>query len=328
MKRVAALLGLAGLALAIGLIAWRGVDQVVAALIAAGWGLALVVLWEIVPLAVDSIGWRVLIARAERPGFAAMVRARWIRQSVNQLLPVAQIGGELVGARILMLGGVSGPVAGASVVVDLTLGVLTQVVYTLICVALLASVDGGGGLALAVVAGTGVLLGAIAAFFLAQRRGLFGWIARTAQSLSGRGWLALVGGGEALDRAVRTLYRRPRALWGNAAWQMAAWTLGAGEVWIALHVLGHPVGLVESLIIQGLGRAARSAAFAVPAGIGVQEGGYMLICGTLGLGPDIGLALSLVKRVRELGVGLPGLLAWQAAEGRRWWRGRAAGESG
>ena len=87
--------------------------------------------------------------------------------------------------------------------------------------------------------------------------------------------------------------------------------------------MGHPVGIVEALVIQSLGRAVRSAAFMVPGGLGVQEGGYMVIAGLLGLGPDVGLALSLVKRVREIAVGVPALLAWQWAEGRRWWRGRA-----
>lgn len=36
-----------------------------------------------------------------------------------------------------------------------------------------------------------------------------------------------------------------------------------------------------------------------------------------GLGPEVGLAVSLIKRIREVGLGVPALVAWQALEGRR-----------
>jgi hypothetical protein len=39
---------------------------------------------------------------------------------------------------------------------------------------------------------------------------------------------------------------------------------------------------------------------------------------------EIGLAVSLLKRAREIAVGVPVLLSWQFAEGRRLWRPRAS----
>ena len=87
--------------------------------------------------------------------------------------------------------------------------------------------------------------------------------------------------------------------------------------------MGHPVSLIEALILESLTQAVRAAAFVVPAGLGVQEGGLVLIGGALGLSPDLSLALSLAKRFRELIVGLPGLLVWQLRERRH--RNRTAG---
>ena len=69
--------------------------------------------------------------------------------------------------------------------------------------------------------------------------------------------------------------------------------------------------MLESLIL-----ATRTAAFFVPGALGVQEGVLVLLGGMIGLGPEVALALSLVKRVRELVIGVPGLLAWQVAEGK------------
>jgi hypothetical protein len=85
--------------------------------------------------------------------------------------------------------------------------------------------------------------------------------------------------------------------------------------------MSQPAGLREALLLEGLGQAVRSAAFAVPGALGVQEGGYVLIGGMFGLSPQLALALSLIKRVRELLLGLPGLAAWQLLEGRRLWVG-------
>jgi len=82
-------------------------------------------------------------------------------------------------------------------------------------------------------------------------------------------------------------------------------------------VMGLPVTLAEALVIESLGMAARSAGFVVPGALGVQETGFILVCGLFDIHPDTAIALSMVKRARELLVGIPGLVAWQLSEGRR-----------
>jgi len=66
---------------------------------------------------------------------------------------------------------------------------------------------------------------------------------------------------------------------------------------------------LESLIF-----ALRGAAFVVPGAIGVQEAGYVLLGPLLGLDPQAAVALSLIKRARDVVIGLPSLVAWQAVE--------------
>jgi hypothetical protein len=72
--------------------------------------------------------------------------------------------------------------------------------------------------------------------------------------------------------------------------------------------VGHPVSWVTALLLESLGQAVRGAAFAVPGALGVQETGYVLLAPLAGLTTEVALALSLAKRVRELLLGLPGLL--------------------
>ena len=113
------------------------------------------------------------------------------------------------------------------------------------------------------------------------------------------------------------LQQNRRALLRASALHLSAWALGTGETWLALTAMGHPPGLAEAIVIESLGMAARSAGFAVPGGLGVQEGGFILVCGLFGLDADTAIALSMVKRARELLIGVPGLVAWQWSEGKR-----------
>jgi uncharacterized membrane protein YbhN (UPF0104 family) len=86
------------------------------------------------------------------------------------------------------------------------------------------------------------------------------------------------------------------------------------EIWLALYFLGARVTLVEAVVIESLIQAISSAAFFVPGGLGVQEGGFVLIGGALGLDPSTCLALAGARRIRDLLIFVPGLIAWQFAE--------------
>jgi hypothetical protein len=81
--------------------------------------------------------------------------------------------------------------------------------------------------------------------------------------------------------------------------------------------MGHPIGLAEAVALESLMHALRGVAFMVPWSVGVQEGGYVVVGALFGIGPEAALALSLVKRARDLILGVPALLAWQLVEGRR-----------
>jgi len=309
----------AGATLFAALLAYSGAAQVAAAVAAAGWGLAWVSLFHFVVLGLDTVGWWWL-GRMHRLPLAPVAVARWISESVNDLLPVGQIGGNVVRARLVVRRHLPGSEAGATVVVDLTLTALTQLLYTLLGLCLLlARLGGAGGTEVAASVALAALV--VAGFYLAQRRGLFTLFARLLERLAGgSAWFSLVGGAVALDARVVALYGERRRLVASGAAHLAAWLAGTGEVWLALRFLGHPVGWGDALILESLGQAVRSSAFAVPGALGVQEGGFIVIGRLLGLPPELGLAVSLVKRVRELALGLPGLLAWPIAEGRRLWR--------
>ena len=78
------------------------------------------------------------------------------------------------------------------------------------------------------------------------------------------------------------------------------------------------------LMLESMLYAVRTSAFIVPNAVGVQEGAYILLGATFGLTPEMALALSLLKRARDIAIGLPTIGLWQALESGRLWRRRNA----
>ncbi len=315
----AAYMGLTvGVVLFAAVIAWQGIVDVAQALGRAGWGIIAIVLLHLPPLWADSMGWRSLIPRGGQPTRRTMIRARWIGESINDLLPVLQMGGNVVKSSLLAARGVQIGFAGASVVVDVTLVVLTQILFTLLGLWLLAPVIGSGKALPVILVGATILAILLAGFYAAQRRGLFGFVARLSRRILGVSeWTSISHRASTIDSEILQLYSRRRALIASGCWHMLGWFLGIAEVWVGLYLLGHPVDIQTALLFESLGQTIRTGAFAVPGALGIQEGGYVLVGTALGIEPGIALALSLARRVRELLLGLPGLAVWQASAIRK-----------
>jgi putative membrane protein len=327
MTRAAMILLSIGVALFIALLAWQGLGSVTSTLLVAGWGLALVAAFHIVPLVLDAAAIAMLIER-RRDGVGPQdaLLARWIGESVNSLLPAGQIGGPVVMVRQLAQRGMRMRDAAAAITVSTTLQALAQIVFAVLGLLLFGAYAAQGALhdlRTATFIATGVLAGLIVLFFVAQRRGLFGRLLRVAAKVFGkRDWSRLTTRADAVDGAVQALYRNRRAVLASFAFSLTGWIVGTGEVWLALRFLGHPVDWVDALLLESIGQAIRGAAFAIPGSLGVQEGGYLLLAPLVGLPPDAALALSLAKRAREILLGLPGLLYLHFSE-RNWQRRRA-----
>nr|WP_274389464.1 flippase-like domain-containing protein [Paraburkholderia tagetis] len=315
-----------GTALFIALLAWQGLGSVTGALAAAGWGLALVAAFHVVPLALDAGAIAVLFRKSEQVDQRDALLARWSGESVNSLLPAGQIGGPVVMVRQLAQRGMAMRDAAAAITVSTTLQALAQIVFAVFGIVLFsvyAANDAPRDLGVAALIATGVLGGLIGLFYFAQRRGLFGRVLRLASKVFGkRDWSSLTTRADAIDAAVKALYADRARTAASFALSFVGWLVGTVEVWLALRFLGHPVGWVDALLLESIGQAIRGAAFAIPGSLGVQEGGYLLLAPLVGLPPEAALALSLAKRAREILLGLPGLLYLHISE-RSWQRRRA-----
>jgi putative membrane protein len=296
-----------------------------------GWWLAPIALFHFVPLAFDAVGWRELLPASSRPGLLDVVWIRWIRESINQMLPVAGVGGDIAAARLAHKRGVPGAQAAASMVVDITVGAGAQLVFVLIGVALLAlrpNADAASAVARATLIGVAAFAAGIAGFVLVQHNSMFGLFVRLAGRVAPEKWLSVFAGhASAVDDAVMDTYRRRSALSFAGVLRLLGAAAGAGEIWLVMVFLGKPLSLTDALILESLSSGVRAAAFMVPGGLGALEGGMVVFGALFGVPADMALAISLSKRVRELALGLPGLAAWQWEEGRHLFR-RSENEAG
>jgi len=317
------LLGFAGGALLIVLLVREGAGQVGLAIARSGWGLLAITIYHLAQTLSDSAGWLVLIPKENRVRLSRGLILNWIGESINNLLPTARVGGDIVIARLAAMWGMPLRTATAAIIVDVTIGIVTKVFYIVAAAILLVAATGRSDLArpalVAVVTGTL----AVSGFYAAQRMGIFRLSAMLASRLArSPGWNSLVQGGEAIDQTIRVLYARRGGVAACYLFWVLSWIIASGEIWIALRVLGLRPSFSTAVILESGSLAIRGAAFLVPGALGVQEGGYILLGNLLGISGDMALALSLLRRVRELALGIPGLVVWQLIEAGRLWRGR------
>jgi hypothetical protein len=145
---------------------------------------------------------------------------------------------------------------------------------------------------------------------VSQRRGLVAFVARVVRRIFPRVGLVgrLAARAPEIDERLRAFYgARPRAAAASVVLHFAGWMSGAAEVFAIMALIGHPVSIGDAVVVEALAQPTRLAGILIPGTIGVQEAGGMVIFGLMGLPPELGLAMMLLKRVRELGFNLLGL---------------------
>jgi putative membrane protein len=306
-----------GLALALYFVTYVGLGAVFSAAVTVGWsGFAILCLCAVGLIPLLGAAWCALLPRPSFADLKALVWARMVRDAATEVLPFSQLGGIVLGARAAIVHGIAPPLAFGSMIVDVTAEFLAQIAYIALGLLLMSAGATQSSVAapLTRIFVVGLVLAAVAgALFLALQRHGHGLTLRLAGRLLPRAVATAAAVGDALD----SIYGSPARVGLSAALHLAGWIAAAIGTFIAFRLMGAPVGFGSVLAIESLICAARSAAAFVPNALGVQEAAYAVLSPLFGVGADIGLAVSLLRRARDIAVGVPILLVWQAVEGRR-----------
>lgn len=295
-------LGLAlGLLILIALLVWQGVLDVVDLLITSGWQLLwLPLLW--VPQFIPATqAWRILFKPLQQPGFVHALLAMWMGRAVNNMLPVATIGGEIVKARLVNFWGTPGINAAASVMVDKVIQALSVALWGLIGVCLLVYLTNNDQLALYAFIGFIILTACAVAFLYVQKAGFLGMLAALCgkliktEALEGISFNA-----REVDATVNDIYAHKRRIAIAVTLRTLALMFQTAEVWLACALLGHPIGVLEAIMLKSLTSTLSDVAFIIPNGYGIQEGAFIMVGTLVGLPTDVALAVSLAIRIHDL----------------------------
>lgn len=312
----AAIAALAGLAGAAYLIFRVGFHSILDSVVSVGWsGFALLCLYSLANFTLLGFAWLALAPPANAARAAIFCWGRAVRDSAGDVLPFSQFGGMVIGARAVMLRGIATPMAFGSTIVDVTMEMIAQIAFILAGLAiLLAELPDVRSTSMVRIVAIGIAFAVLlaGAFVVVQRRG-FSFLERIARKLIPA---AATHAGE-LDRAINIVHARKWSLLASFALHLCGWLSSAFGLWLALVLIGARLSYVDAIAIESLLCALRSAAVFIPGAIGVQEAGYAVMMPLFGLPAEMGIAVSLLKRAREIAVGIPVLLSWQAAEGHR-----------
>src|SRR5262249_39470167 len=150
---------------------WSGLDAVGHAIASVGWGILLVVMVRAVTVSVAGAGWGVLFSPKGRPPVGACVVFGFVWGGGNVLFAGGQVGGDVVGARLLTGYAVPGALAAASVIVDILVQAAAQFLFAALGLLTLMALGADHALARSAAIGLAVAALLLAGFYLAQRRG-------------------------------------------------------------------------------------------------------------------------------------------------------------
>jgi putative membrane protein len=306
---------LAGLVAAVYLIWSIGFYAVFAAIARAGLlGLVILCLYTLLVFASLALAWYSLLPASQRRPLPDFFLARLVRDSIAEISPFSPVGGMVAAARLVILKGMSGAYAAASVAADATTEAMAQVVFLAFGLGLgitqFRHLQGSGPLTLAMTAVLLLAVPAIALLVFLQKKG-----AGFAERIAAR-FFPQAKQGHSFRAAIDELYDSRLRLAASSAFHLLAW-IGAGVgTFISFRLVGGHISLLNAVALEALLCTLRSIAAPVPAAIGVQEWGYAMLSPLFGLPAELGVAVSLLKRAREIALGVPALIYWQGMEGR------------
>jgi len=307
---------LAGVIAAVYLVWSIGFDAVAASVVRAGFGgLALLCLYALVVFISLAFAWQFLLPPAERRPTHELYIARLVRDSIAEISPFSPVGGMVAAARLMVLKGMNAAYAAASVAADATTEAMAQVVFLAFGLGLgltqFRHLEGSGPLTQVMLAVLLLAVPGIALLIFLQKKG-----ASFAEKIAAR-FFPQARQGVSFHAAIEELYNSRARLAASTALHLLAW-IGAGiGTYISFRLVGGNISLLNAVALEALLCTLRSIAAPVPAAIGVQEWGYAMLAPLFGLPAEMGVAVSLLKRAREIVLGVPALLYWQGVESRK-----------
>jgi putative membrane protein len=269
-----------------------------------GWAFPLIFIPYCVVYLCDTFGWKLAFGPSLAVPYPTLFFTRIAGEAINNITPLAYLGGEPVKAHILtrfhipMVEGMA-----ASIIAKLLISIaqfLFVILGGILAMSSLAERPDILWPLVVVIIGVGMFLAGLS---YGLRAGLFSLLYRLldrwklTSSFLER-WREHL---RQLDETIVRFYQRyPFYLLSSLGIHFVGWVIGAFEVFAIFYAVGLPISFAEALAIEALASVIKGLAFFIPGGLGAQEGGNVLIFALFGFSSSLGFTFSLVRRLREL----------------------------
>ncbi|MEQ8492856.1 MAG: flippase-like domain-containing protein [Gammaproteobacteria bacterium] len=254
----------------------------------------------------DALSWQIALPAVPlAPRWVGRLYVvRMIGEAYNNITPTASLGGEPVKAWLLKVNwGVPLRDSGASLVIAKTTSMFALVAFVGVGIAMMFGHAAFGSTHKAVaVGGFAFIVLCAVVFFLMQHLRLSTRVARwLGPTRLGRRLSGALAAAEDIDRQFERFYGRHglRLAW-SFVFALANWVLGVLEVYLIMHLVGYPASFAEVWMIECMVQLVRTATFFIPAGLGTQEGAFLIGVGALTGVASAGVVTALVRRCRDL----------------------------
>lgn len=273
---------------------------------AARWGIVLIIVIGGISHLTKTWSWRLtFFCDLRRLSFGRAFAVRLVSEGIGKLGLAGQLVGE---ATRISLVGSSVPIADSvsSVTLDRGLYLLTAGIVSIAgLISALLFVPFPESWRVYLVSLTGVLLLFVVAFVAAMQR-RWPMLSRCAGVIARLPWCRpwVAGKQSVIHSAENNLQRfwheAPRLFWGSLSLNLVCHCLAVLEIYLVLHFMRVPAGLVQALTLEGLTKLINVVGIFNPGNVGTYEGGNMILMNLIGANSATGLTLSLCRRARSL----------------------------
>jgi hypothetical protein len=293
------------------LLIWKiGLDALWRDLSLLGWGLVPFVLLEGIAAIFYTLGWRCCLSPSHRSfPFSRLFGINLAGNSINYFTPTATLGGEVIKGTLLSMHH-RGPEAASGVIIGKLAYALSQLLFVVLgSILILWRIPLPAAGTIAMLMGSSLLGTGIVGFLIVQKRGKLGAVVRwlVAHKVGGKTLQKAADQITQVDQALQLFYKeRPGDLPLAMFWHAIGMTCSIGKTWFFLFLLTDG-SFFMAAGIWFLGTWFDLLTFAVPLGIGVQEGIRVFAFKALGFGLALGLTYGVALRLQQIfwaGVGL------------------------
>src|SRR5262245_49072301 len=284
---------------------WRiGPGAIGQLLLKAGWSLPLVFVPYALVIVCETLGWRFAFPSFQSLRFKDLAPLTVATKAVQLLTPSITQSGEFMKVHLLRTIGVKVDTGAASVIVAKTTITIAELLFIGLGLTFaLASMTVEPMMAATVALGIAAMGVGIVGVLIWQRIGMFPplvWASRRIEVLA----TFVVRYEELLcstEKVVREHLDERRRFGLSCLWFFLGWTAGVVEVWALLSILGISQEVSPAFLIQVWSVIVTRLTTFIPANLGAQEAGIVMVFSFLGLSPESAMAFALLRRLRQMG---------------------------